>query len=255
MAGNTGPNIVDSGLILYLDASNKQSYSGTGTSWNDLTINGNNGTLTNGPTFSNDNNGSITFDATDDTITTPIPVITLSALSSFTMDCWIKIASYPTAAAPNAYNKVIRNGVIMGATYYSGVAIYWTGNATGTGFDVYGYIRGADSYRNTVVYSITTLNKYFNLTLVNSRSDTTLKLYVNGALYSSVAGPTQEYNSGLYPSAGNIGFNKPQVDGGGENVYSYLAFTLGNAKIHNIALSAQEVLQNYNATKSRFGLP
>jgi hypothetical protein len=254
MAFNYSPKIVRNGMIMCLDAANRRSYIGSGTAWNDISGQGNNGTLVGGPTFSSTNNGSIVFDATDDTVTTTIPLITLSALSNFTMDCWIKIPSYPTAAPPNAYNKTTRNGVVIGAAYYSGTAIYWTGNATGTSFDVYGYIRGADASRNTALYSVTSLDKYYNFTLVNSRSDTTLKLYVNGTLYSSVAGPTQEYNAGLYPTAGNIGINKPQVDGGGENVYSYLAFTMGSSKIYTSALSAVDILNNYNALKGRFNL-
>ncbi len=237
-----------------MDAANKKSYIGSGTAWNDISGQGNNGTLVNGPTFSNTNGGAIVFDATDDTITTPIPLITLSALSNFTMDCWIKIPSFPTAAAPNQYNKTTRNGVVMGAAYYSGTAIYWTGNSTGTSFDVFAYIRGADSYRTTSLYSVTSLNTYYNFTLVNSRTDVTLKLYVNGALYSSVAGPTQEYNAGLYPTAGNIGFNKPQIDGGGAEVYSYLQFSMGSSKIYTSALNATDILNNYNALKGRFNL-
>lgn len=145
--------------------------------------------------------------------------------------------------------------MIVGAAYYCGVAIYWMGNTSGTAFDVYGYIRGADSYRNTSVYSVTTLSRYFNFTIVNNYTASTFALYVNGALYSSVTGPTQEYNPTLTSGAGNIGINKAQVDGGGENVYSYLQCNISNVKIYNRALSASEILLNYNAQKSRFGLP
>ena len=54
------------GLQLYLDAGNASSYSGSGTAWNDLSGNGRNGTLTNGPTYSATNGGSIVFDGTND---------------------------------------------------------------------------------------------------------------------------------------------------------------------------------------------
>ena len=57
--------IVTDGLVLCLDAASKRSYPGTGTVWTDLK-GGNNGTLTNGPTFSSDNGGSIVFDASND---------------------------------------------------------------------------------------------------------------------------------------------------------------------------------------------
>ena len=61
-----GPRIVSNGLVLCLDAANKRSYPGTGTTWTDLSGNSNNGTLTNGPTFSAGNMGSILFDGTND---------------------------------------------------------------------------------------------------------------------------------------------------------------------------------------------
>ena len=98
------------------------------------------------------------------------------------------------------------------------------------------------------------LNTYYYFTLVNNYSASTFNLYVNGTLYSSVAGPTQEYNSGLTPTAGNIGICKAQVDGGGTQNYTYLACTVASSRIYSTALSANQVLQNYNAQKTRFGL-
>ena len=59
----TGPNIITDGLVLHLDAANPKSYPGTGNIWSDLSGNGNNGILTNGPTFSD---GAIVFDGGDD---------------------------------------------------------------------------------------------------------------------------------------------------------------------------------------------
>ncbi len=62
MAFIHSPKLVTSGLVLCLDAANKLSYPGSGTSWYDLSGNNYNGTLTNGPTFNNGNGGSIVFD-------------------------------------------------------------------------------------------------------------------------------------------------------------------------------------------------
>ena len=58
-------DIVTNGLVLFLDANNTNSYPGSGTSWYDLSGNGNTGTLTNGPTFSSVNGGTIVFDGID----------------------------------------------------------------------------------------------------------------------------------------------------------------------------------------------
>ena len=63
-----GPSIVKDGLVLYLDAANPKSYPGSGTTWYDLSGNGNHGTLVNGPTYTSDNNGSIVFDGSNDYI-------------------------------------------------------------------------------------------------------------------------------------------------------------------------------------------
>ena len=68
MATYYSPKIVTNGLVLCLDAGNTKSYSGSGTTWTDLSESATNGTLTNGPTFNSDNKGSIVFDGIDDYI-------------------------------------------------------------------------------------------------------------------------------------------------------------------------------------------
>ena len=71
MATNGGPNIIEDGLVFAVDAANKKSYPGSGTTWIDL-AGSNNGTLTNGPTFDSGNGGSFDFDGADDSV--PIDV-------------------------------------------------------------------------------------------------------------------------------------------------------------------------------------
>jgi hypothetical protein len=195
----------------------------------------------------------MTFDGTDDTLDTGIPLTTLPALSNFTIECTVKIDAYPTAAPPNFYNNTTRAGVLVGATYYSGTALYWYGNSSGTACTIYGYIRGADAYRNTAGFNLTP-GRYHHLVLVNDYSGGTIKLYANGTLNGSATTATQEYNPSLTPSAGNIGISKAQVDGGGESVYSYLPCQVPSVKIFNRALTADEVARNYNAIKSRFNI-
>ena len=83
------PNIVTSGLVLNLDAAYTPSYPKNGTTWTDLSGNGNNGTLVNGPSFSSLDGGSIIFDGVDDLCTTTY------SLSSqrFSLCFWIKVPS------------------------------------------------------------------------------------------------------------------------------------------------------------------
>jgi hypothetical protein len=200
-----------------------------------------------------DANAQITFDGTNDILDTGIALTELPALSNFSLECIVKIDSYPTAATPNGYGNTTKCGVLLGATYYSGTALYWYGNGSGNACTIYAYIRGADGYRTAGAYNLTP-GQYHHLVLVNDYTNSAINLYANGVLNGTYAGPTQEYNPGLTPSAGNIGISKAQVDGGGEAVYSYFNGQIPVAKIYKKALTASEVLQNYNAIKSRFNL-
>ena len=88
MSAYSGPEIVNDGLVLCLDAVNSKSYPGTGTSWTDLSGLGNNGTLTNGPTYNTNNLGSFSLDGTDDYISFAYPA--LLSLNTFSYGCWHK---------------------------------------------------------------------------------------------------------------------------------------------------------------------
>lgn len=237
------PGIVTSASLIS-DASFIPSYPTTATTWYDISGNINNGTLTNGPSFIA-TSSSFNFDGTDDTVSTPIALTDLPALSNFTLEVTTKIIEFPQPLSPpNQFGSTTRCGVLLGAAYYSGVALYWYGDSSGTSCAMYSYIRGNDAYRTTSGFSMS-LNKWYTFTLVNNYSSNSLSLYVNGVLFSSVATATQEYNSGLTSNAGNIGLSKPQVDGGGEAVYSYWKGQVNNYKIYKKALSASEISQNF----------
>ena len=92
-----GPNIVRSGLVLALDAADKNSYPGTGTTWKDLSGNSYNGTLTNGPTFNSNNRGSIVFDGVDDQIDLGNLDIVGGATAA-TWEVWFKATSISQAS-------------------------------------------------------------------------------------------------------------------------------------------------------------
>jgi hypothetical protein len=90
MAFIHSPKIVTSGLVLCLDAANKLSYPGTGTSWYDLSGNANTGTLTNGPTFSVANMGSIVFDGVDDYVNIPNNS-SFNVTDNISVEMWVRI--------------------------------------------------------------------------------------------------------------------------------------------------------------------
>jgi len=233
-------------------ATNFNPYYFGNTTWRDTSGNGYNGTLTSGPTFDVSNKGSILFDGSNDEITTSLPLANFPASSNFTFETWAKITAYPAVLAANQYGVTYQAGVLMGATYYSGVALYWYGNDAGNVFTLYGFIRGADAYRNTSGYNFS-LNLWYHCVLVNIGGGT-ISLFINGTLFSSVATATLPYDSANTPTAGNIGISKSQVDGGGTANYKAFGGHVASVRAYNRALSAAEISQNYEATKTRFGL-
>jgi hypothetical protein len=90
-------SIVRDGLVLYLDAANKKSYSGTGTVWKDLSGQSNNGTLVNGVGYSSDNKGAMAFDGVDDYVDSGEASFLGPSLSGLTVSCWIRIKTRKTA--------------------------------------------------------------------------------------------------------------------------------------------------------------
>lgn len=210
-----------------------------------------NGTTTYMPKFDYDNKGTFFFDDSDDTLLTNIPITSTPALSNFTYEIWTKLTNFPTVAPANGYGVTYRAGFLMGASYYGGAGLLWYGDATATACTLYGFIRGTDGYRSTSGYSLS-LNQYYHLVLVNNYGANKLQLFVNGVLYHETSTATAEYDAGNAAAAGNIGIAKAQIDGGGTANYSYYAGRVGLARIYSRALSANEILQNYEAQKKRF---
>jgi hypothetical protein len=93
MAVSYNTSLVRNGLVLYLDAANKKSYSGTGTSWIDLSGNSNNATLENGAGYNANNNGTMSFDAIDDYANITNSSIGNFGTSNFSVNCWFKASS------------------------------------------------------------------------------------------------------------------------------------------------------------------
>ena len=90
--GSSGP-IITSGLVLFLDAGNTSSYPGSGTTWTDLSGNGNNGTLTNGPTYTSSNGGAIVFDGINDFVNSGSSISLPGDISVF---AWVYASSFNT---------------------------------------------------------------------------------------------------------------------------------------------------------------
>ena len=252
MSYSFSPKIVTDGLVMYLDAANRRSYSGTGNTWFDISSNNNNGTIINNVTI---NSGIATIvEGSNNIVLTNLPMTYLPALSNFTMECWIKLTAYPQPlAVANQYGNTQKAGMVFGAAYYSGAGFAWIGNTSGTSFETYAWIRGADASRNTLTINLS-LNQWYQLVMVHNYLIPQLRFYVNGLLYSQVAGASQEYTPNLVAQAGNIGIAKPQTIAGGTLNYVCFGGSVALPKIYKKDLSPLEIQQNFNATRGRFGV-
>lgn len=228
-----GPEIVTDGLVLHLDAANSKSYPGSGTTWNDLSGNGNNGTLTNGPTFSSNNKGGIVFDGINDHIALP-SLGTFSKSSNITIETWVY-----SSATPSTTKSIV--------TQYSTSTYFDCGLASNSTGYFFAYSEqgavAADYATDTVPYNI---NQWYYVVGIYDTSY--VWLYVNGIYRTKTA-----YNTTLSSVSNNpvwyIGkFRQNSTD------YYHWTGNISNTKVYTRALSASEVLQNYNATKGRYGL-
>jgi hypothetical protein len=218
MALAHSPRIITDGLVLCLDAGNTKSYPGSGTTWTDLSGQGNDGTLVNGPTFSSTDGGSIVFDGSNDYAPIGTSQFPFGA-SAGTLSGWARtntisagfslIVSYGTASTPRARFLGIQNSTFL--------------------FGGYG---------DDVTFSGVPLNTWFNMVGVFDGANASL--YINGVLE---AGPTAKSWSTLAGSA-QLG---RQVNGS-----EYWEGNIAQVSIYNRALTAAEITQNYNALKRRY---
>ena len=219
--------IVQDGLVLNLDAAVDQSYPGNGNTWYDL-AGSNSGTLTNGPTFDKDNGGSIVFDGTNDYVNLgtasslfPGPSITASLF------CWVK----PFTTSSN--NIPIGDQYTVGHRLYIGIY----GGLWDAGFGEYLWNNGFTGSRATATTDWT-----FVSLIITAGSAV---LYVNGQETITKTTDTSVTLGGPF-SVGIYFYNSsPNGD-------LQAACNIASTQIYNRALTAVEVLQNYNATKGRF---
>jgi len=227
--GEESPNVT-SGLVLSLYASNISSYPGSGTTWTDLSGNSNNGTLINGPTYGSVPTGTIIFDGSNDYVDTPI----ISLSTSGSISVWI----YKTGNGnPDAANVVdFFSNVSLDGT--KGWAVGINVNTSKVDF----YIANLTGY-GVEDYSITLINQntWYNVTC--TYNGTSKIIYINGVQDSIFASTVNGANTAKTWGIGSRSVNSRCFKG-------YIPI----AQMYNRALTAPEVLQNYNARKTRFGL-
>ena len=234
-------SIVNSGLTLYLDSANIKSYPGSGSTWTDLSGNGNNSTLTNSPTFSPaTNGGAFTFNGTTNYISLANPQasaqtpltgygFTGASNSTFTLEIWIKTSQIAGSSFFNAPGLISRDSgdIYSNLTLYNGYVYFvhyggaWLGNLKST----------------TMVSN----NVWHQVVYVNN-SNATGSIYIDGTV--EVTG-SSTVDPGSYFAPNNIGWG-----------YSgqYFSGSVGSVKFYSRVLSPDEISQNFNALRGRYGL-
>jgi len=224
------PSIVTSSLVLNLDALIPSSYPGTGTTWFDLSGNGYNGTLTNGATFTNSNGGAIVLDGTNDYIDCGTSIRSvLHGNAGITFEGWYNLANITT---DDGLFTIRASG--DGNWFWNirpGGADFWVGYSTSTATNVV-------SITNPFIGRLNTWTH-----IATSFTSGSLVTYLNGAAVNttSIAG-TVNITAGATFAVGNYA-GSLSIQG-----------NVGSFKTYSRNLSATEVLQNFNATRGRFGV-
>lgn len=230
MAVNYSPRVVTDGLVLCLDAANPKSYSGTGTVWNDISGNNNNGVLINGVGYSSSNSGHMVFDSINDYVDCGNNT-SLNLINAVSLEAWVK---FTTTANTVCIEKSNNN------THYQ-FQIFSPTQATGGGVLVF---MMQPSPSNWVVSDIPSNdNNWHHVVGTYERSVSTAKIYIDNVLRNTntaiLIGPSSN--------------TQPLVMGSRSGASGF-GGSIGNVKIYNRALTSQEIQQNFNSIRGRYNI-
>jgi hypothetical protein len=236
MGVSGGPNAIQDGLVLSLDASDRNSYPGSGATWTDLSGNSNTGTLVNTPTFSSANNGILTFNGSNQYVSTLIQNLSRPC----TFSTWVNFNNL--TGFQTIFGQDTSTAISRGRFYFQ------KAGATTEGL-ILNVVNFSIVLSNNAIVTVNAINpvvtnQWYNYSAV--LTTTALSLYENGTLQNTVSNSdtfltpntTIVLNAGYFSNA----------------ISDYVNAKSSVFLIHNRALSAQEVRQNYNAQKTRFGL-
>ena len=219
MGVSAGPNVIDTGLVLALDAGDTNSYSGIGTTWYDLSGNGNNGTLVNGVGYTSSNGGSLTFDEVNDYVDCG-QILNNSA--------YTKIAWFRPDTATN--NMVSGN---------AGNTAFWMANTSHTLNSGHNGAWSIVSHRPNNPGDM--LNQWW-CGAVTFNTSTGWVLYLNGEQVDTDSDTDAPTGDGtIFIGAHGVANNLFDGD-------------IPVVQIYNRALTASEIQQNFNALRGRFGI-
>lgn len=233
----SGPEIVNDGLVLNLDAANTRSYPGSGTAWNDLSGVGNNATLADAPTFSN---GSFLFNGTTNLITIGASNSFNFGTSDFTIEvwCWINSTASPTRG--DSLKTVTLFDCGASTANVTSFAVGGSAATPGTSIE---YYQTTPAVGVNLAYTITT-NAWHNV--VWQRSSTALNGFVDSVKLTAgsiSAGTAMGGNYQAYIGQSKFSTFKNQFKG-----------YISTVKLYNRALSSIEISQNFEASRGRYGI-
>ena len=238
MAVGYNPRIVTDGLLFCVDAGNTRSHSGSGTTWNDISGRGNTLTATSSPTFSSSGGGSIEFDGTDDLYTINNTFIgsdqiaTTEANGNYTLEAWINV--HTSQGTTTSADSIIGSASDYGVGMQVGVS---NGNPRMN----YGARFTSNFYGSEFSY-----NRWTHVCL-SRIGGTSVRAYLNGNFDNDTDVNNLEVPNGQTIGNMTIGNSSPRVTGFYDGLIAVV-------RIYNIGLSDDQVKQNFNALRGRFGI-
>ena len=215
-----GPDIVENGLVLCLDAGNRKSYSGSGTVWNDISGNGRTATINGSPVFENGY-----FDITGDTTYISMPNSGLvPRTNDFTYSCWINFDAF------DSNDTIFENGSWTDTLLFR--------HQSNNGIRVYaeGVLRGTFSW-------VATAGVWYNI--VFKRESDTASCFINNVSTGTPFAMSVDINLANQ----NLWLMRSQ-----HTTNQFTNGKIATFSIYNRALSNNEIQQNFNATRGRFGI-
>ena len=229
----TGAPVLDPSLMVWIDAGQTASYSGSGATWTDLSSNAKNYTLANSPTFNSITGGGvITFaGASSQYATAATTLFNSTTTNTYSINIWV----YPTGAGQTV--QVDGQSTPNTAYHYTAIEI------TAAGLIYFGQWTGS---MTTIITSAQSLNAWYNLAI--TYNGTTATAYVNGASVGSSAIAWSAPGASTF--FGLMAQDATNMSG----TAAYASGSIGAFMVYNRALSADEVTTNFNALRGRYGI-
>ena len=242
--------IVTDGLVFYVDAANKVSYPGSGTTWDSLENSDNSVTLNNGPDFQSLGNGSINFDGVSDIGILNQDNSLDNSPTVFSIDMWVNVGNIGSKFIQFITNRHASDNKVTMSIGIDNRRVVRTHNPSGNDYMVLvaSIANGSGAhylYKKELFGTTNGDNQWHNVTGTYSKSDAEFKLYYDGILQMTSSPSIDLYNSTANWRIGS-GYS-------GDTSYTYdLVGNISGIKMYHKALTQAEVTQNYNALKNRF---